>query len=249
MDRGEHRAYIDSPEWAERRDRFKRDHGHRCLACRSSHRIEVHHIRYDNAGAGLEPDRDLRVLCRSHHQLAHEYEKSGRYGTFMSKGTLARATSAMISDVRAERTEAARTASPAPTPTTAASRPATRTDSRRPRPTGRGRRRGKHSGAGPLLTVAAIVALILVVSKIDWSTPAPTEQQPAATTTTTQAPVIVPPLPPRPEPYVVQAGDTMEKIARQSGVTVDDLLAWNPTITNPDVIDIGQPVTTAAPTG
>lgn len=140
----------------------------------------------------------------------HEYEKSGRYGAFRSKGTLARATSAMISDVRAERTEAARTASPAPTPITVASRPATRTDSRRPWPTGRGRRRGKHSGAGPLLTVAAIVALILVVSKIDWSKPVPTEQQPAATATTTQAPVIVPPLPPPPETYVVQAGDTLE---------------------------------------
>lgn len=249
MDRGEHRAYIDSPEWAERRARFKRDHEHRCLACRSSHRIEVHHIRYDNAGAGLEPDRDLRVLCRTHHELAHEYEKSGRYGKFMSRGTLARATSAMISDVRAELAEAVRTQAPAHTPSTVPSRPSTRTDGRRPRSRGRRTRRGKHSGVGSLLGVVAIVALILVVANIDWSKPAPAQQQPAATATTTQAPVIVPPLPPSPEPYIVQAGDTLEKIARQSGVTVDDLLAWNPAITNPDMIDIGQAVTTAAPTG
>jgi hypothetical protein len=40
------------------------------------------------------------VLCGDHHQLAHAYERSGLFGAFMMKGTLARATDAMIYDVR-----------------------------------------------------------------------------------------------------------------------------------------------------
>ena len=41
------------------------------------------------------------MLCESHHELAHVYEKSGDYGAFRRKGTLVRATEAMITDVRA----------------------------------------------------------------------------------------------------------------------------------------------------
>lgn len=55
--------------------------------------------------------------------------------------------------------------------------------------------------------------------------------------------------------YVVQAGDTLSKIAGRFGVTTTDLMALNG-ITNPDHIEKGQrlkipssTVTTTAPTG
>ncbi len=40
--------------------------------------------------------------------------------------------------------------------------------------------------------------------------------------------------------YVVQAGDSLSKIARNLGISVDDLLAANPQITNPNAIYVGQ---------
>jgi len=58
-----------------------------------------------------------------------------------------------------------------------------------------------------------------------------------------------PPLPVPPEPYLVQQGDTLQQIADGSGVSVEDLLSWNPAITDPDYIDVGQAIVTAPPAG
>ncbi len=48
------------------------------------------------------------------------------------------------------------------------------------------------------------------------------------------------PTPCPPTKYTVKAGDTLSKIAAANGVTVEMILAINPQITNPDVIDVGQ---------
>ncbi len=48
---------------------------------------------------------------------------------------------------------------------------------------------------------------------------------------------------PTPEVYVVAKGDTMSRIAKQFGVTIDEILAVNPQITNPDKITIGDEIT------
>ena len=42
------------------------------------------------------------------------------------------------------------------------------------------------------------------------------------------------------EQYRVRSGDTMKKIARAFGVSLSDLVAANPQITNPDVIRVGE---------
>src|SRR6478752_1684217 len=153
MDRGEHQEYINSPVWAARRNRFKKKHGYFCDACSSRDYLEVHHVRYDDAGAGLEPDRDLRVLCESHHELAHSgsYEMSGKYGGFKQEGTLVRATDAMIADVRAGRVLVAvgRPASRTQPARTAPARPRKRRDSRGPN--SRKRRGGKNGGLAAFL--------------------------------------------------------------------------------------------------
>lgn len=44
----------------------------------------------------------------------------------------------------------------------------------------------------------------------------------------------------RPITYVVEPGDTATAIARAHGITLDELLALNPAITNPDLLSIGQ---------
>lgn len=103
MTKSEHTRYIRSPRWKARAAKYLRKHGRRCAACRRRDRIEVHHLSYDRAGRGKEPDRDLRALCRWCHQLAHRYENSGMYGDPYTGRTLRRATEAMMRDVRAKK--------------------------------------------------------------------------------------------------------------------------------------------------
>ena len=73
-------------------------------------------------------------------------------------------------------------------------------------------------------------------------TPAPvaTEQ-----TTDSPAPTIRPE--PTPQVYIVAKNDTMSKIARKFGVTLEALLAANPQIKKPDRIAIGDPVNIPVP--
>ena len=66
------------------------------------------------------------------------------------------------------------------------------------------------------------------------ATPRPT----AAAATPTAAPTVPPA--PTPQVYVVAKGDTMSRIAKKFGVTVDQILAANPQIKNPDKIKEGD---------
>ncbi|HSL34830.1 MAG TPA: LysM peptidoglycan-binding domain-containing protein [Candidatus Limnocylindrales bacterium] len=52
---------------------------------------------------------------------------------------------------------------------------------------------------------------------------------------------------PTPIVYVVKTGDTLSKIAVEHGVTVDQILAANPDITNPNRITLGQQITIPVP--
>ena len=68
-----------------------------------------------------------------------------------------------------------------------------------------------------------------------------------------------PTVPPAPTPqvYVVKAGDNLGKIAKKFGLTLDEILAANPSIKNPNKISLGQEIViplppaaeTAAPSG
>ena len=50
------------------------------------------------------------------------------------------------------------------------------------------------------------------------------------------------------KPYVVTAGDTLSRIAVNSGVTLKDILSANPGIANPDYIRVGQKLNIPAAT-
>lgn len=79
------------------------------------------------------------------------------------------------------------------------------------------------------------------------------DDEPGATPSASLAPATPTPSPtPEPEPtpqvYVIQEGDTLYKIAREFGITLDDLLAANQeTITDPDRISVGDQIIIPVP--
>jgi nucleoid-associated protein YgaU len=68
---------------------------------------------------------------------------------------------------------------------------------------------------------------------------------PSVAATPEPSPTATPP--PTPFVYVVVKGDTMSKIASRFGVTIDDILAVNPKIKDPDKIAIGDEITIPQP--
>ena len=67
----------------------------------------------------------------------------------------------------------------------------------------------------------------------------------AAIATPTPEPTVPPA--PTPQVYVVAKGDTMSKIAKRFGVTVEQIMAANPQVKNPDKIKIGDELTIPLP--
>lgn len=67
-------AYLESPEWAERRTYYLARAMHRCQLCKRAGGpggagLNVHHADYSRLGAELEID--VIVLCRACHQRHH----------------------------------------------------------------------------------------------------------------------------------------------------------------------------------
>jgi LysM repeat protein len=73
--------------------------------------------------------------------------------------------------------------------------------------------------------------------------PAPSGSRPAATAKPSPT---VPPAP-TPQVYVVKAGDNLGKIAKKYGLTIDQILAANPAIKNPNKISLGQEIVIPLP--
>jgi LysM repeat protein len=103
-----------------------------------------------------------------------------------------------------------------------------------------------------MLAVGAILALAVVViilapsllGFLDGGAPATTAPAGGLPSPTAAAPSPSPAVTPTPSPeprtYTVQAGDTLFSIARRHGLTVEQLLAANPQVTNPNLVQIGQ---------
>lgn len=62
-------AYINSPEWREKRMAALAHAEHRCQVCNTSAHLDAHHRTYERFKA--EKPRDLTVLCRNCHELFH----------------------------------------------------------------------------------------------------------------------------------------------------------------------------------
>ena len=100
------------------------------------------------------------------------------------------------------------------------------------------------------MAVAAVMAPI-IAGACGSDTKAGNTMPPMLTTTTTASTVFVPTTEAQITTYVVQAGDTLSKIASRFGVKSADIMALNG-ITKPDHIEKGQrlkiPPATQAPT-
>ncbi len=104
---------------------------------------------------------------------------------------------------------------------------------------------------GLVLVVAALFVFLfgpglLGFGKDDGGTAGATAT-PSASEQITAEPSPTEPPAPTPQVYVVAKGDTMSKIAKRFGVTVEQILAANPQIKNPNKIQIGDQVTIPVP--
>jgi hypothetical protein len=66
----EYEAYLQGPEWQERRHRALERDGYRCRLCNSADRLHVHHRTYERFGR--ENDGDLTTLCEDCHAFFHD---------------------------------------------------------------------------------------------------------------------------------------------------------------------------------
>jgi LysM domain len=101
---------------------------------------------------------------------------------------------------------------------------------------------------GGALAVAALAlfmlpALLGIGGGGDSSGASPTPTLPAAT----ESAAPTDPPEPTPQVYVVKSGDGLGKIANKFGLTIDEVLAANPDIKNPNKISVGQEIIIPVP--
>lgn len=61
--------YLQSDYWKKKRDWILEAKGNCCEVCGSHNNLEVHHKDYSSVGN--ENQHDVQVLCKTHHQEAH----------------------------------------------------------------------------------------------------------------------------------------------------------------------------------
>jgi 5-methylcytosine-specific restriction endonuclease McrA len=64
--------YLETPEWAARRDAVLRRDNYLCRGCRINRAVQVHHLTYDRVGR--EPLFDLVSVCLACHESIHARE-------------------------------------------------------------------------------------------------------------------------------------------------------------------------------
>ena len=106
----------------------------------------------------------------------------------------------------------------------------------------------QHLWSRPIAGLALVAAAALLGACGSATTPV---SSPSITASPTPAPpsITVPSATPSPplQTYVVAKGDTFSKIARRFGVTVEELLAANPSLKNPNKISIGDGIVIPTP--
>ncbi len=91
------RAYEAGPVWRARANRYRKTK-RACQGCgRRDAPLDVHHVTYDHAFAGKEPDRDLRALCRPCHDDVHALTRGPH------RVSLRKATSLIVNQRRRKR--------------------------------------------------------------------------------------------------------------------------------------------------
>jgi len=65
-----YREYLRSDDWAEKRGIALSRARYKCVICSERSRLEVHHLKY-RSWFDVDPLKDLLVLCKGCHGLAH----------------------------------------------------------------------------------------------------------------------------------------------------------------------------------
>lgn len=65
----DYQEYLESPEWAVKKEEALRRAGHKCEKCSGDKKLQVHHLSYDRLGDELP--EDLQSLCVICHRQAH----------------------------------------------------------------------------------------------------------------------------------------------------------------------------------
>lgn len=65
----EYNQYLQSDEWATRREKVMKRAGGVCEGCRENRATQVHHLTYDNVGRELL--FELVAICDDCHEIAH----------------------------------------------------------------------------------------------------------------------------------------------------------------------------------
>lgn len=88
-----------------------------------------------------------------------------------------------------------------------------------------------------------VVAAAVATSCADASEPdsVPTSA-PVLTTAPSEFTTTTTTIPPGPVLYTIQSGDTLSAVAAEFGLTLEQLLQANPTITDPGLISVGQTI-------
>jgi len=104
--------------------------------------------------------------------------------------------------------------------------------------------------AGAILVLAIVLFLLpgfLNIGGGGTAAPGASASAPTASRAASRAPTVPPA--PTPTVYTVKKGDTLSKIASRNGLTLEELLAANPGIKNPNKVGEGQQIIIPAPSG
>lgn len=67
----QYNAYIKSPWWEKRKNRYWRQYKKVCYRCDSCEHVQLHHIKYGWTEFGREPDEWLIPMCEQCHKFFH----------------------------------------------------------------------------------------------------------------------------------------------------------------------------------
>jgi LysM repeat protein len=102
---------------------------------------------------------------------------------------------------------------------------------------------------GLVLILAVALIFLPTILNIGGTNPPAASTAPSAGVGVGPSASVAPTVPPAPTPsvYTIKKGETLSKIATAHGITIEELLAANPQIKNPNRISEGQQITIPAP--
>ena len=103
--------------------------------------------------------------------------------------------------------------------------------------------------AGALVIAAFALFMLPAFLGVGGGGPSPSASPSGSAPVATPSPTITPVPEPTPQVYVIKEKDTLSKVANRFGIGLDELLAANPDIKNPDKISVGQSIIIPLPGG